>query len=67
MAPATLIYLLDTFLSTGENQSRVLGELSLVMTLAFACYVPVAAVRLAVQRWWRRRHPQEDESAAADA
>ncbi len=67
MAPATLIYLLDTFLSTGENQARVLGELSLVMSLAFAVYVPLALVRMAVQRWWRRRHPKEEAPAAADA
>ncbi|GGE40229.1 hypothetical protein GCM10007421_12790 [Halopseudomonas oceani] len=68
MAPALLIYLLDTFLSTGENQARALGELGMMMSLAFTCYVPIALVRVAVERWWRRRHPREEEEpAAADA
>lgn len=59
-APAFLIYLLDSILATGENQARMLGELSLVMTLAFAAYVLFAGLR-ALYQYWRK----QGESAAA--
>ncbi|MEH6492801.1 MFS transporter [Halopseudomonas sp.] len=60
-APAFLIYLLDTLLDTGDNQARMLGELSLVMTLAFAVYLVFVGLR-ALYHHWRK----QDEPAVSD-
>lgn len=50
-APATIILLLDAVLDTGENQARMLGDLSLVMGLALVAYVIFALLRTAWIRW----------------
>ncbi|MEH6566049.1 MAG: hypothetical protein V7756_12045 [Halopseudomonas sp.] len=61
-APAFLIFLLDTVLDTGENQARMLGELSLVMTLAFAAYLFLAGLRGLYWYWRKPEEPAASES-----
>ncbi|AQZ95900.1 MFS transporter [Halopseudomonas phragmitis] len=51
LAPAVIIWGLDTFLNTGDNQARVLGELALVMTLALLAWIGLACLRLAWRHW----------------
>ena len=63
-APAFLIYLLDTVLSTGENQARMLGELSLVMALAFAVYIFFVGLRALYHHWRKQDEPAANESQA---
>lgn len=50
-APATIILLLDAVLDTGENQARMLGDLSLMMGVALAAYILFAVLRAAWIRW----------------
>ncbi len=55
MAPGSIIWILDTFLDTGENQARVLGEMSLVMVLALLAWVGFAALRMGWRMWRQQR------------
>ncbi|TVP88103.1 MAG: hypothetical protein EA348_11565 [Pseudomonadaceae bacterium] len=57
MAPGSIIWILDTFLDTGENQARVLGEMSLVMVLALLAWVGLACVRIG-WRMWRQQQAE---------
>lgn len=50
-APATMIFLLDSILNTGDNQARMLGELSLMLGLAALGYLVFAACRAGWQYW----------------
>ncbi|WP_339842927.1 MFS transporter [uncultured Halopseudomonas sp.] len=50
-APGTIILLLDAILNTGENEARMLGDLSLVMGVALAIYIVFALLRAAWIRW----------------
>ncbi|MBL4609579.1 MAG: hypothetical protein ACRBBM_10775 [Pseudomonadaceae bacterium] len=50
-APATIILLLDAILDTGDNEARMLGDLSLVMGLAMLAYIIFALLRAAWIRW----------------
>lgn len=58
LAPGSIIWLLDTLLDTGDNQARVLGEMSLVMVLALLAWSGYAFIRLAWVLW--RRHQAEE-------
>lgn len=50
-APATIILLLDAILDTGDNEARILGDLSLVMGGAMLAYIVFALLRAAWIRW----------------
>ncbi|WP_373186724.1 hypothetical protein [Halopseudomonas sp.] len=50
-APATIILLLDAILDTGDNEARILGDLSLVMGVAMLAYIAFALLRTAWIRW----------------
>ncbi|PCD00735.1 MFS transporter [Halopseudomonas pelagia] len=51
MAPATMIFLLDTVLDTGDNEARMLGDLALAMGLALLLYLLIAAGRAGWKHW----------------
>jgi hypothetical protein len=51
MAPATMIFLLDTVLDTGDNEARMLGDLALAMGLALLLYLLIAAGRAGWRHW----------------
>ncbi|HCA24397.1 MAG TPA: MFS transporter [Pseudomonas sp.] len=66
-APAFLIYLLDTILSTGDNGPRALAEISITLSIAAVCWLVYAAIRVLVMRWWRRTHPADEQQAPAES
>lgn len=51
MAPATMIFLLDTVLDTGDNEARMLGDLALAMGLGLLLYLLIAAGRAGWKHW----------------
>lgn len=51
MAPAFIVWLLDTLFDTGDNQARMLGDLSLAMVIALVAYSGLACLRAAWQSW----------------
>ncbi|MFO7704134.1 MAG: MFS transporter [Halopseudomonas sp.] len=51
LAPASMIYLLDTVLDTGDNEARVLGDLALAMGVALLVYLLFAAGRAGWKHW----------------
>ncbi|GGD08407.1 MFS transporter [Halopseudomonas salina] len=50
-APGIIILLLDGILDTGDNEARMLGDISLVMGVALAVYIVFALLRAAWIRW----------------
>lgn len=54
LAPATMIFLLDTVLNTGENEARMLGDLTLATGIAVLLYLAFAASRAGWKHW--RKH-----------
>jgi hypothetical protein len=50
-APATIILLFDTVLGSGDDQARMLGDLSLVMGLVLGAYIVFALLRAAWIQW----------------
>ena len=60
-APAFLIYLLDTILSTGDNQARMLGEIALVMGGALVAYLLFAGLRALYHHLRSRGEPAVSE------
>ncbi|MFN3579460.1 MAG: MFS transporter [Pseudomonas sp.] len=58
LAPASIIWLLDTVLNTGDNQARMLGDLALALGVAVVAYLVFVGLRFA---WWhwREREPVE--------
>ncbi|SDT98084.1 hypothetical protein [Halopseudomonas salegens] len=57
MAPGSIILALDTLLDTGENQARVLGEMSLVLALALVAWGGFVCVRTG-WRMWRQQQAE---------
>ncbi|WP_152486863.1 MFS transporter [Halopseudomonas pelagia] len=55
LAPATMIFLLDTVLDTGDNEARVLGELALAMGIAVLGYFAFAAGRAGWKHWRKQQ------------
>lgn len=51
LAPASMIYLLDTVLDTGDNEARMLGDLALAMGIALLAYLLFAAGRAGWKHW----------------
>ena len=51
LAPATMIFLLDTVLDTGDNEARMLGDLALAMGIALLAYLIFAAGRAGFKHW----------------
>lgn len=62
MAPAAIIWLLDTLFATGANQGRMLAELALVATLVMAAWIGLACLRMAWRLW---RRPPADQAQSA--
>jgi hypothetical protein len=50
-APATIILLFDTVLGSGDDQGRMLGDLSLIMGLVLVSYIIFVLLRAAWTRW----------------
>ncbi|HDZ57126.1 MAG TPA: ABC transporter ATP-binding protein [Pseudomonas xinjiangensis] len=51
LAPAFIVWLLDTLFSTGDNAARMLGDLALAMVVALVTYVGFACLRAAWKHW----------------
>ena len=67
MAPAFMVWLLDTLFSTGNNQARMLGDLSLTMAIALVAYVGLACLRAAWQHWRGRSATAKEGSDQASS
>lgn len=51
LAPATIGWLLDTLVGSGDNSPALLGELALAMMIAALAYIAFACLRLAWRHW----------------
>lgn len=51
LAPATMIFLLDSVLDTGDNEARMLGDLALATGIAALVYILFAASRAGWKHW----------------
>lgn len=58
MAPAAIIWLLDTLFGTGDNQGRMLAELALTASLVMAAWIGLACLRMAWRLWCQRTDDQ---------
>ncbi|UAW99762.1 MFS transporter [Halopseudomonas nanhaiensis] len=65
MAPAFIVWLLDTLFDTGSNQARMLGDLSLTLVIALLAYVGLACLRAAWQHWRGRTGDADQEPSQA--
>lgn len=51
LAPAFFIWLLDTLFDTGDNSGRMLGNLSLALTIAGIGYIALVLLRTGWRHW----------------
>ncbi len=59
LAPAFIVWLLDTLFATGSNQARMLGDLAMTMAVALVAYIGLACLRAAWQ-YWRGRNEEPE-------
>lgn len=66
LAPAFFMWLLDTLFNTGDNQARMLGDLSMTLAIAMVAYIGLACLRAAWQYWRGQNAGSEKRDGRTD-